>query len=110
MSVVSRVVSGVQPRTDLAGDPLPGVDTSVKVHSRLRALPAASPEVDAKDVAALGRCADVKDLRVLRERSRQITEELDMVGIGVVRVKPGQARDGLSSHCRGYESSDPNHS
>lgn len=83
---------------DLGGDPLSGVDRSVEVHSRLGPLATASPDVDTEQVATLDRGTKVDDLGVGGEGARQVVEEGDVVGVGVVRVEPGKAGDSLGAH------------
>ena len=58
--------------------------------SLLRALAAATPDVDALDVATFERLASRDNLGIRRIRSRKISKPLVVVGEGVVRVEPGR--------------------
>lgn len=68
-------------------DPLAGVNGAVENNGGLGALGAAI-DVDARDGVALERAARGNDLGVVGVRCHQVLEELQMVGVRVVRVEP----------------------
>ena len=68
---------------------------AMEINGRLGALAAAAPDVDAKDLAALCRGANIEDLRDIREGTLEVVEELGVVGVRMVRVEPRQARNSL---------------
>jgi hypothetical protein len=69
-------------------DPFAGVHGAVQDDGGLLALACRAPEVDASDVAALQGGADTEDLGVGGVGFLQVGEESQVVGVGVVAVKP----------------------
>ena len=69
-------------------DPLPGVHRPVNDNGWLAALPRGTIEMNSGDWPALKRVTDLHNLRVRRMGCLEVVQELQVVGIGVVRVEP----------------------
>lgn len=71
------------------GDPLARMHGAVEHNGGLDALAGATPETDTSDGVAITRGARGDDLGLVGVGSHEIPEEVQVVGIGVVRVEPG---------------------
>ena len=69
-------------------DPFTRVNRTVQDNGRLRALAGASPEVDSRDGVAVERASRRDDRRLARVLRLEISQELKMVAVGMVRVEP----------------------
>ena len=89
--IVGKQVVGVVFR-DHGGDPFPSVHRSVNDNGWLGALAGASVKVYPGDGSTLERVSRRHDLGIVRMRGHEVSKELQMVGICMVRVEPRQVR------------------
>lgn len=75
------------------GDPLTRVDGTVNQDRRLGSFSARAPDVDTCEGAALHGCPGREDLGLTGESGLQVTQEGEMVRIGMVGREPCLAGD-----------------
>lgn len=74
---------------DHGGNPFSSMDGSVEYNGRLGALSTTPVKMDSSNRSTLTGVSCNDNLRSCRIRGLEIPEELKMVGISVIRIKPG---------------------
>lgn len=72
------------------------------IDCRLRAAPAAAPQMKTGDLSSLVRSPNFEDLRVLRESRLQVFDEGQVIAVGMVAVEPritGESTGGDLGKC-----------
>jgi hypothetical protein len=72
-----------------AGDPLSCVDVAMDNHSRPGTAASGAPNLDTRECATLDGSAKGEDGRVAGVASLEVSQELEMVGVRVIRREPG---------------------
>ena len=75
------------------GNPFTRMHSAMNKHRGLRALTARAPNMDTCQRTTLNRCSSREKLGLASEASLEVTQEREVVGIGVVGREPSLGRD-----------------